>query len=217
VGEPCRWEVFHILVYIYTYDSLHILQEYIDSYYGPPHITITTLLESNVPLLKTYHVVLYYIMLWWPCSLGMFATQCYLQMTQKFWTRFWTSGRWGNQAGQKGRHRMGGQVSVLLLNFLLAVLIDGLTTCDDEDLFMLRPQASCDPTSKLRPCGSILLTCRMVPVDLDGSSLEVAFQNGLRLTVDYFRESWPYCRLWFQKLTNCRQLRSKKKNRNCCN
>jgi hypothetical protein len=25
-----------------------------------------------------------------------------------------------------------------------------------------------------------------------GASLEVAFQNGLRLTVDFFRESWPY-------------------------
>jgi hypothetical protein len=32
-------------------------------------------------------------------------------------------------------------------------------------------------------------------------SLEVAFQNGLRLTVDFSRESWPYCWLWFQKLT----------------
>jgi hypothetical protein len=34
-------------------------------------------------------------------------------------------------------------------------------------------------------------------------SLEVAFQNGLRLTVDFSREkTWPpYCRLWFQKLT----------------
>jgi hypothetical protein len=51
----------------------------------------------------------------------------------------------------------------------------------------------------------------------DGSSFEVAFQNGLRLTVDFFRESWPYCRLWFQKLTNCRQSRFQKKNRNCCN
>jgi hypothetical protein len=49
-------------------------------------------------------------------------------------------------------------------------------------------------------------------------SIEVAFQNGLRLTVDFSRESWPYCRLcfqkltilstiWFQKLTNCRQSR----------
>jgi hypothetical protein len=43
------------------------------------------------------------------------------------------------------------------------------------------------------------------------TSLEVAFQNGLRLTVDFFRESWPYCRLWFQKLTNCRQSRFQKK------
>ena len=34
------------------------------------------------------------------------------------------------------------------------------------------------------------------------ASLEVAFQNDLRLTVDFFRESWPYCRLWFQKLTD---------------
>jgi hypothetical protein len=33
------------------------------------------------------------------------------------------------------------------------------------------------------------------------SSLEVACQNGLRLTLDFSRESWPYCRLWFQKLT----------------
>ena len=33
------------------------------------------------------------------------------------------------------------------------------------------------------------------------TSLEVAFQNGLRLTVHFSRESWPYCRQWFQKLT----------------
>ena len=34
-----------------------------------------------------------------------------------------------------------------------------------------------------------------------GTSIEVAFQNVLRLTVDFFQESLPYCRLWFQKLT----------------
>ena len=49
------------------------------------------------------------------------------------------------------------------------------------------------------------------------SSIEVAFQDGLRLTVDFRRKSWPYCRLSSKNLTNCRQLFYSKKNRNCCN
>jgi hypothetical protein len=55
------------------------------------------------------------------------------------------------------------------------------------------------------------------PARIVVSSIKVAFKNGLRLTVDFRWKSWPKCRLWFQKLTDCRQLYYSKKKRNCCN
>ena len=91
-----------------------------------------------------------------------------------------------------------------------------LRTCEDANVRHLRLRNEvqiknnhwevCYPRKKSQFVDILLL-----------SSIEVAFQNGLRLTVDFRRKSWPYCRLSSKNLTNCRQLFYSKKNRNCCN
>jgi hypothetical protein len=56
--------------------------------------------------------------------------------------------------------------------------------------------------------------CHMLPPRVlppTHQALKLPFKMAFDKQFDFFRESWPYCRLWFQKLTNCRQSRFQKK------